>query len=102
MGLAVVHGIVKSYGGAIDVQSEPGSGTTFRIYFPSILTDTMCDLAAQEQDIPCGTESILFVDDEAALTRLWKNILENLGYRVSMMTDSTEAFRALLLRPRLF
>ncbi|MBN1904268.1 MAG: response regulator [Deltaproteobacteria bacterium] len=102
MGLAVVHGIVKSYGGAINVQSVPGSGTTFRIYFPVVKREPVSDLLAREQDIPCGTEKILFVDDEAALTRLWKNILENLGYSVSMMTDSRDAFRLFYSDPDYF
>ncbi|NLD36205.1 MAG: response regulator [Desulfatiglans sp.] len=102
MGLAVVHGIVKSYGGAINVQSEPGSGTTFKIYFPAVKKEPVPDLLAHEQDIPFGSEKILFVDDEAALTRLWKNILENLGYNVSMMTDSTEAFRLFYSDPDYF
>jgi PAS domain S-box-containing protein len=102
LGLAVVHGIVKSYGGAINVQSEPGSGTTFKIYFPAIKTEPAYDHMTQEHEIPCGNEKILFVDDEAVLARLWKNILENLGYSVSMMTDSTEAFRLFYSDPEYF
>jgi CheY-like chemotaxis protein len=102
MGLAVVHGIVKSYGGAINVQSEPGSGTTFKIYFPAIKTEPVCDHVLQEQEIVGGNEKILFVDDETSLARLWKNILENLGYNVSIMTDSTEAFRLFYSDPEYF
>ena len=61
----------------------------------------MADLI-QDQEIPCGNEKVLFVDDEVALARLWKNILENLGYSVSMMTDSTEAFRLFYSDPEYF
>jgi PAS domain S-box-containing protein len=102
MGLAVVHGIVKSYGGAINVQSEPGAGTIFKIYFPAVKTEPMTDHLIQDQEIVGGNEKILFIDDEAALARLWKNILENLGYSVSMMTDSTEAFRLFYSDPDYF
>jgi PAS domain S-box-containing protein len=101
MGLAVVHGIVKSYGGAINVRSEPGAGTTFKIYFPEAKTEPVFDMI-QEQEIVGGNEKLLFVDDEVALTRLWKSILENLGYSVSMMTDSTEAFRLFYSDPEYF
>ncbi len=86
MGLAVVHGIVKSYGGAISVSSKPGEGTTFTVFLPKVAEKT------EEQKsydvMPAGTESILLVDDEEHLAFPMKIILERLGYTVTAMTNS--------------
>ncbi|MFH1489870.1 MAG: ATP-binding protein, partial [Pseudomonadota bacterium] len=81
MGLAVVHGIVKNHGGAITVESAPGEGTTFNIFFPRIEQDVKREVKALEP-LPVGTERILFVDDEDTIVELSKEMLERLGYSV--------------------
>lgn len=83
LGLSTVEGIVKQNDGFINVSSEPGSGTTFRIHLP-IFTDQVVD-AQQEQmtDIlPGSGETVLVVEDEVALLPMIKVMLEKLGYRV--------------------
>lgn len=96
MGLSVVHGIVKNYGGAITVYSETGKGTTFNLFFPRI--DIGDQLQAEPTEaIPAGNERILVVDDEAAITDSLRQILESIGYNVETRTSSLEAlevFRA--------
>ncbi len=92
MGLAVVHGIVRSHGGYIRVHSQPGEGTAFHLYLP-ISTDT----ARPEQDLKPellrGSGRILYVDDEETLVDLGRQMLETLGYSVDALTDSREALR---------
>ena len=90
MGLSVVHGIVKSHGGAITVDSSPGQGTTFSLFLPateavSITPEDSVQLMAT------GTEHILFVDDEDFQVDIGKRSLTRLGYRVTAGTDSIEA-----------
>jgi two-component system, cell cycle sensor histidine kinase and response regulator CckA len=90
LGLAVVHGIVESHGGMIEVETEVQQGTTFRVYFPVI--DEEAPAGEREGDsIPRGRESILLVDDEDLVVRACKKMLENLGYQVVGETNSLEA-----------
>ncbi|MDD3814767.1 MAG: PAS domain S-box protein [Desulfocapsaceae bacterium] len=82
LGLATVYGIVKQNNGFVNVYSEPGQGTTFRIYLPSFTTETV---TAETQPAPeslGGTETVLLVEDEAVLLNLAKTILKRLGYNV--------------------
>ncbi len=90
LGLSVVHGIVKGYGGAISVYTEAGAGTTFNIYLPAI--EGHVDVQSQGlQALPVGHEHILLVDDEPILVDVWRQILENLGYRVTTAASGPEA-----------
>lgn len=98
LGLAVVHGIVKDHGGAITVQSEPGKGSTFDVYFPLIQAEAI-DERAIEEEVPIGHGRILFIDDEQALVEIARQILESLGYTVDTRTSSTEAMELFKKQP---
>ena len=98
LGLSVVHGIVKSYGGAIRAYSELGHGTSFHVYLPSI-TDEAESGGKLDAAIPGGSETLLFVDDEEALAEVGKEMLESLGYRVEVRTSSHEALMAFKANP---
>jgi signal transduction histidine kinase/ActR/RegA family two-component response regulator len=90
LGLSVVHGIVNNYGGAILVESTPGKGTTFMIYLPKYGADILESDKSDKKPLK-GVEHILFVDDEPEITFMGKKMLENLGYKVSISSDSTSA-----------
>ena len=96
MGLAVIHGIVKRCQGAIIVDSKPGKGTIFQIFFPTIDAKISEELEFHK-DIPNGNEKILYIDDEKQIINFGQEILEGLGYQVvaaSTATDALEIFRA--------
>ncbi|MBT8363462.1 MAG: cache domain-containing protein [Deltaproteobacteria bacterium] len=90
MGLSVVHGIVKSHGGTLTVDSIPGQGSVFKAFFPAI--ESVKILQNEPADLMVtGTEHILFVDDEAFQTDIAKKMLGRLGYRLTVRTSSVKA-----------
>ena len=97
LGLSVVHGIVKSHDGAIAVDSQPGAGTTFHLYFPAADHRATPRAAPKAPDVRGQGEHVLYVDDEEALVYMTSRLLERAGYRVTGFTDARRAleeFRA--------
>ncbi len=93
LGLSVVHGIVKSHGGAIGAYSEKGKGSTFQVYLPLLADRVEDEEVIEAAPVVGGRERILFVDDEAVLAELGQKMLERLGYEVTALTSSLEALR---------
>jgi len=103
MGLAVAHGIVTSHGGCIDVQSEPGQGTTFTIYLPAMeATILKGDTKPLKREFLMGQGHILFVEDEESLAKLGEEAMKALGYAVTVRTSSLEALEAFRVDPLRF
>ncbi len=102
LGLAVVHGIVKKVGGAIKVESAPGRGAEFQVYWPRVDASTLLNSETQTEAATGGSERILFVDDEKMLVELGQKNLERLGYRVVSRTSPIEALELFKKRPNDF
>ena len=102
MGLAVIHGIVKSHGGAIGVKSTPGAGTTFEVFFPVLAAQSLPEQQGCGKDAQSGSESILVVDDEEIIVEMEEAMLEHLGYRVVSTRDPEKAVRILEEDPTAF
>jgi len=103
LGLAVVYGIILNHRGFLDVESIEGQGSIFQVFLPMELPKA----AALEAEIaggvpavfPCGTETILIVEDEASLRELLCTILEPRGYKVLSASDGTRAVDVLMSEP---
>ncbi len=102
IGLAVVYGIVKEHNGFIKVYSDIGKGSTFDIYLPLMERLKGSEPTHVTGEYATGNERILLVDDEEAIARLEKLILERLGYKVTMRVNSLEALEAFKAKPNMF
>lgn len=102
IGLAVVHGIIKSHGGNIELESEPGKGTTFDIFLPCIKDDKKETGRDRFIAVSGGDEKILVVDDEEPVARMLRQMLERAGYSVTIRTSSTEAMQLFRDNPERF
>ena len=101
LGLAVVHGILASFGGAIYADSEPGNGASFKIYLP-IIEGSCQSMNEIVETLPTGNGRILYVDDEPTIADIGRRILENLNYQVVTCTDSMEALDLFRSQPKRF
>ncbi len=103
MGLSVVHGIILAHQGTITVDSQVGLGTTFRVFLPYL--DTTLALASKQSYSPkVATQQahILFIDDEEALATMGQQLLEHLGYTVTVSTDPVAALELFKNNPHDF
>ncbi len=95
MGLATVWGIVKNHRGIVSVYTEPGSGTTFRLFFPAIGKEAQEADIERDEILPGKGETLLLVDDEPIIREMWGEILEEVGYRVLCAGNGDEALSTL-------
>ncbi len=100
LGLSVVHGIVQSAGGAVEVASEAGRGSTFSVYLP---LDTACAVEGAGTGRPAppagAGQRILVVDDEEAVRETLREVLERAGYRAEAAPSGLEALERIIARP---
>ena len=102
MGLAVVHGIVNTHGGKIDVQNQPGNGTKFTIFLPVIRDHNFVSQSIVSIELPSGNERILFVDDEASICKMSQKMLTKLGYYVETCQCPVDALKKFQSHPDAF
>jgi signal transduction histidine kinase/CheY-like chemotaxis protein len=93
LGLSVIHGIVRSHGGAISVESKPGQGALFTVLLPCITSAITPESGEKRHSVPIGSESILLVDDEEDVVFSAQLMLRHLGYHVVVCTDPCHAIQ---------
>ena len=101
LGMAVVHGIVRRYQGAINVTSEQGQGTTVKVYLTR-QAKAGTGIEEKPMPLPTGTETVLLVDDESQLVAIEQQMLTRLGYQVTASEDSVKALEIFRAQPEAF
>jgi CheY-like chemotaxis protein len=100
LGLAVAYGIVRSHNGFTTVESRLGVGTTLKVYLPASESRGEAEVAKEQEEIPGGSETILFVDDEDMVREMGEELLTGLGYRVLQAGSGEEAIELYRVRGR--
>jgi len=93
LGLASAYGLIKQHKGFIEVESAPGRGTSFHIYFPALKPGASKNEAHAEEVLPGGTESILVAEDDEIIRNLTSSILREFGYTVIVALDGNDAVK---------
>jgi len=101
LGLSVVHGIIQALKGSVQVDSRPNSGAIFHVSLPCAASQDE-PTVIQPIVLPTGNERILLADDEDVLAAMGKQMLEHLGYRVTVRTDSSDALNTFQSQPQDF
>jgi PAS domain S-box-containing protein len=91
LGLSMVYGIIKQHNGYITVASEPGKGTTFKLYLPLITAATVGDKIKNSAAVKRGKETVLLAEDDTPVRELTRRVLEGAGYTVIETSDGAEA-----------
>jgi len=100
LGMAMVYGLTNQHGGFINAYSEPGLGTTMRLYFPAVDQEAVAKARPDSiAAVSIGSETILLVEDEPSLRNVAKRVLERLGYIVLTATDGEDALRLFAEQP---
>jgi PAS domain S-box-containing protein len=103
LGLSVVHGIMQSHEGAVTVQSQPGQGSAFHLYFPADNNALPKNQVPETAKIPRGTgQRILFVEDELPIANVGESILKAFNYQTTSVTDAIEALELVRADPMAF
>jgi two-component system, cell cycle sensor histidine kinase and response regulator CckA len=95
LGLAIVYSTIKKHNGFIHVYSEPGMGTTFKIYLPLLFCVKQDDILKEHAPLLYGTETVLLIEDDANMRRVTKDVLKEFGYIVLEALDGEDAVRVL-------
>jgi PAS domain S-box-containing protein len=93
LGLAMVYGLMQQHGGLVEVESTPGQGTAVHLLFPATAESTSAAPSPPAGAPPRGSETVLVVDDEPAICRATRRLLEAYGYTVLTAPDGTEGLR---------
>ncbi len=103
LGLAIVHSIVSRHNGSIHVQSTPGEGTTFEIYFPTVADEPSSSRPRSSQKMPRGEgQKVMLVDDDQLVLGTVRSMIDGLGYDVSEWSDPVAALDTFLAEPDAF
>ncbi len=100
LGLSMVYGVIKQHQGYIDVESQPGRGTTFSIYLPLLPDEPekkSPDGTAPDEELPRGTETLLVAEDDEVLRKLSRGLLQEAGYRVIEAKNGEDAIEKFLV-----
>ncbi|MFN0159578.1 MAG: response regulator, partial [Bacteroidota bacterium] len=87
LGLSVLYGVVQNHGGFINLESEPGRGTSFTLFLPRSDAKIHAARRQREQRLPRGTEHILIIEDEVSVSEIARDMLTDLGYTVMVCAD---------------
>ena len=90
LGLSVVHGIIEDHNGKIKVYSEPGVGTTIKIFLPAVASENDILKTVNKSFLRKGNERILIVDDDVSITKILSGMLETMNYEVIIINDPQE------------